>query len=108
MVRLKLIRGRSYTGEVKATREKPFVEVEEAMVEGLVASGYFQIVDSANEGAKEPPKTSKVDDVSPDDTKAVEEAQNDEKEEDKTETKKEAPAGGKAATKTGTKKTARK
>lgn len=45
MARLKLIKALSYTGEVKATKEKPYVEVEEATAEKLVASGYFKRLD---------------------------------------------------------------
>ena len=53
MARLKLIMGLSYTGEVKATRENPYVEVEtEAEADNLVASGYFERVDSEKKPEK--------------------------------------------------------
>lgn len=108
MVRLKLIKGRSYTGEVRATRERPFVEVDEAIVDGLISSGYFRVVDSVAEEPKIEAETPKAINGSADDTKAVEGAQDDEKKVSDDTVKKDAPAGGKAATKTGTKKTAKK
>lgn len=46
-MRLKLIQGLSYTGIISATRKNPFVEVDEATAEELVASGYFEAVDGS-------------------------------------------------------------
>jgi len=44
MFKLKLIKGRSYTGLVKATAAQPFVDVEnKATADALVSSGYFVI-----------------------------------------------------------------
>jgi hypothetical protein len=45
LIRLKLIKARSYSGFVRATREKPIVEVELFDdAQALVASGYFEII----------------------------------------------------------------
>ena len=46
MYKLKLIRGRSYTGRgVKVTAEKPFVEVEDKQTaDCLAASGRFELI----------------------------------------------------------------
>ena len=53
MFTLKLIKGLSYAGAVYATKESPEVSVEDkATAEALIASGYFKLVDSAeNDGA---------------------------------------------------------
>lgn len=46
MYRLKLIKGLSYTGKVKATANRPFTEVEDkADADYLVGTGYFKLVD---------------------------------------------------------------
>lgn len=108
MARLKLIKGRSYTGEVKATRDKPFVETDEATAEQLVASGYFMMVSPEAEEAKNASKTSDMVNVSTDDAKAEEGAQDDEKKVSDEAVKKEAPAVGKQPAKAATKKTAKK
>ena len=57
MYRVKLVKGRSYTGAVKATKENPFADVpNKDTAEDLVASGYFELV--PEEKAK--PKTKKA------------------------------------------------
>jgi hypothetical protein len=44
MAKLKLIKSRSYTGKVKASKKQPFVDVEtEQEVQALVATGYFEL-----------------------------------------------------------------
>ena len=57
MYKVKLIKGLSYTGAVRATKKDPFVEVEEKeTAEALVASGYFELVEiteANNDGAEE-------------------------------------------------------
>lgn len=67
MVRLKLIKGLSYTGDVKATADKPYVEAEEATAEKLVASGYFKKLggetDEIREIAPEDPEESEGDEL---------------------------------------------
>lgn len=46
-MKLKLIKARSYIGAVKATRNKPFVEVEtEEEAKTLVETGYFELCSS--------------------------------------------------------------
>lgn len=46
MIKLKLKKARSYTGIVSATKEKPYVTVEdEATANAAVASGFFEIVE---------------------------------------------------------------
>lgn len=48
MVKLKLKNVRSYTGAVKATHDKPYVEVEtDEEAKALVATGYFDICASS-------------------------------------------------------------
>lgn len=48
MVQLKLKNVRSYTGAVKATQSKPYVQVEtEDEAQALVATGYFDVCASA-------------------------------------------------------------
>lgn len=50
MYRVKLIKGLSYTGAIHATKAKPFVDVEDKNVaDAAVASGYFELVDAADE-----------------------------------------------------------
>lgn len=45
MYTLKLIKGKSYTGAVRATEKKPLVELEnKAEAEALVATGYFALI----------------------------------------------------------------
>lgn len=53
MTKLRLIKGRSYTGNgIRATSEKPFIEIEnKTIADALVASGYFSVVSES-----EPPK----------------------------------------------------
>jgi len=47
MYRVKLIKGRSYTGAIRATQEQPFVDVEDkAIAEAAVATGYFELVEA--------------------------------------------------------------
>jgi len=47
-MRLKLIKGKSYTGIIKATKEHPIVEVDdEATAMAAVDSGYFEALDVA-------------------------------------------------------------
>ncbi len=61
MAHLKLIKGRSYTGEVKATREKPDVYTDdEAMADALVASGYFKRVGEVKAETKVPDEMTEV------------------------------------------------
>lgn len=46
MIKLKLKKARSYTGIVSATKEKPYVTVEdEATANAAAASGFFEIVE---------------------------------------------------------------
>lgn len=42
MAKIKLIKAHSYNGIVKATREKPIVEVEDKEAQALVETGYFE------------------------------------------------------------------
>lgn len=50
MYKLKLIKGRSYTGAVRATKENPNVEVEKKeTADALVASGYFSLEECAED-----------------------------------------------------------
>ena len=54
MYKVKLIKGLSYTGAVHATKDEPYVTVEdEATANALVSSGYFKIVEAveSNDGA---------------------------------------------------------
>jgi len=52
MVKLKLIKARSYSGLVKATTKQPYVEVEaEKDAQALVATGYFEVCASDAAGA---------------------------------------------------------
>lgn len=52
MYHLRLIKGKSYWGIVKASEDKPDVFVEEkAKVEKLVSTGYFLLVDEEPAGA---------------------------------------------------------
>lgn len=61
MAHLRLIKGRSYTGEVKATREKPDVFTDdEATANALVASGYFSRVDKPKAEGKIPDEMTEV------------------------------------------------
>ena len=47
MYRVKLIKGRSYTGAIRATQDEPFVDVEDkAIAEAAVATGYFELIDA--------------------------------------------------------------
>lgn len=47
MIKLKLKKGLSYCGVVSATKERPYVDVEnEAAAKLAVASGYFEVVSS--------------------------------------------------------------
>ena len=46
MYKVKLIKGRSYTGAVRSTKKAPFAEVKEKeTADALVASGYFELVE---------------------------------------------------------------
>lgn len=55
MIKLKLKKALSYTGIVSATKEKPYVTVEdEATANAAVASGFFEVVEL--NAAEEPPK----------------------------------------------------
>lgn len=55
MITLKLKKGLSYSGSVKATRDKPFVVVETAEeAEVLVASGYFEQLEAEAEAPEVP------------------------------------------------------
>ena len=49
MALIKLVKGRSYTGEVKATRENPFVKCDEATAKAAVASGFFIMANSKDD-----------------------------------------------------------
>ena len=61
MAHLRLIKGRSYTGEVKATKEKPDVFTDdEATAKALVASGYFKRVDTAKAEPKAPDEMTEI------------------------------------------------
>ena len=46
MYKLRLIKGRSYTGNgIKVTAEKPFVEIaDKEIADALAASGYFSVI----------------------------------------------------------------
>jgi len=47
MYRVKLIKGRSYTGAIRATKDEPFVDVEDkAIADAAVATGYFEFVEA--------------------------------------------------------------
>lgn len=50
MYKVKLIKGLSYTGAVHATKKDPYAEVEKKeTADALVASGYFELVESTDE-----------------------------------------------------------
>lgn len=86
MAHLRLIKGRSYTGEVKATREKPDVFTDdEATANALVASGYFSRVDK--------PKA-KTEGKIPDEMTEVKPEAEPEKPTEETATTSKAAAGG--------------
>ena len=58
MYKVKLIKGLSYTGAVHATKEDPYVDVEDKKTaDAVVATGYFELVeetaDSNNDGGNE-------------------------------------------------------
>ena len=60
MYRVKLIKGLSYTGAVSATKENPFVDIEDkAIADAVVASGYFKLVEAESE-TNEPADLSKM------------------------------------------------
>lgn len=53
MFTLKLIKARSYSGKVIATRANPIVEVEDkAIAEEAVATGYFELVSADEQNAE--------------------------------------------------------
>lgn len=57
MYKVKLIKGLSYTGAVHATKENPYVDVEDKeTADAVVATGYFELVeetaDDNNDGGK--------------------------------------------------------
>ena len=57
MYKVKLIKGLSYTGAVHATKEDPYVDVEDKeTADAVVATGYFELVeetaDDNNDGGK--------------------------------------------------------
>ena len=59
MYRVKLVKGRSYTGAVKATRDNPLVDVaDKKTADALIASGYFVLVSEETPAAK--PKSKKA------------------------------------------------
>lgn len=81
MIHLKLIKGLSYTGDVKATAAKPDVFVkDEATAERLVASGFFAklgrpVEEKAKEVTPEPePEPEKTVEAEPEETKEPVEA----------------------------------
>lgn len=46
MYKVKLIKGLSYTGAVQATKENPYVDVEDKeTADAVVATGYFELVE---------------------------------------------------------------
>lgn len=49
MVKLKLTKGISYNGLVKATKKKPIVETDEATAGELVKTGYFTVIETVND-----------------------------------------------------------
>lgn len=56
MRRLKLVRGRSYTGYgVRASAESPYIEVDKSAADALIATGYFE-----EAGAEEPASSGKT------------------------------------------------
>lgn len=51
MFHLRLIKGRSYSGDIAATREEPDAYTEdEAIAEKAVASGYFELAETDEDG----------------------------------------------------------
>ena len=62
MIKLKLKKALSYNGVVSATKEKPYVTVEdEATANAAVASGYFEIVElNASEERPQGPATGTI------------------------------------------------
>ena len=58
MYKLKLIKGLSYSGVVKATKKNPIVEVaDEATAQAAVASGYFAMISTPMEPIMQAPGT---------------------------------------------------
>lgn len=61
MIKLKLKKGLSYCGVVSATKEHPYVDVEnEAAAKLAVASGYFEVVSSGTNAPNSEPATGAV------------------------------------------------
>lgn len=61
MHRVKLIKGRSYNGAIRATQEEPFVDVEDkAIADAAVATGYFEYVESEGDDNDAPADISKM------------------------------------------------
>ena len=61
MYRVKLIKGRSYNGAIRATQEEPFVDVEDkAIADAAVATGYFEYVESEGDDNDAPADISKM------------------------------------------------
>ena len=86
MAHLRLMKGCSYTGEVRATREKPDVFTnDEATADALIASGYFSRVDK--------PKV-KTDGKIPDEMTEIKLEAEPEKPVEETATTSKAAAGG--------------
>lgn len=49
MVKLKLTKGMSYNGIVKATKKNPVVETDDATAEELVKTGYFKVIEAVKD-----------------------------------------------------------
>ena len=61
MYRVKLVKGRSYNGAIRATQEEPFVDVEDkAIADAAVATGYFEYVESEGDDNNAPADISKM------------------------------------------------
>ena len=57
MARIKLVKGRSYAaGQIKATREKSFVDCDDATAKEAVATGFFVLADGQEKTKPETPK----------------------------------------------------
>ncbi len=52
MTKVKLIKGLSYKGIISATKQKPFVEVDDKNVKEVLATGYFEVVEETAEEEK--------------------------------------------------------
>ena len=49
MVKLKLCKGLSYSGIVKATIDEPFINVDDTIVDAVIQTGYFSVVKEPEE-----------------------------------------------------------